>query len=106
MLALLAAWKAGGTVVPVNPMYKSAELAHVLTDAEVTALVCEDHAWAAYVREAAAGTPVRVAFTAAARDFQTRDDERVLKKPASPRPRAPPTCSPPPAPPSRRPDPG
>lgn len=32
VLALLGAWKAGATVVPLNPMYKSAEVGHALRD--------------------------------------------------------------------------
>ncbi|MGW7692354.1 class I adenylate-forming enzyme family protein [Streptomyces asiaticus] len=79
VLALLGAWKAGGTVVPVNPMYKGAELAHILGDAEVSALVCSRHGWEDYIRETAAASPVRIALTADARDLQTRDDERVLR---------------------------
>ncbi|WP_431045194.1 AMP-binding protein [Streptomyces sp. P1-3] len=78
VLALLGAWKAGGAVVPVNPMYKAGELAHILRDADVTALVCGDRAWRAYVRETAADSPVTWSFTARDGDFQTRDDRRVL----------------------------
>ncbi|MEU1806401.1 AMP-binding protein [Streptomyces sp. NPDC019937] len=79
VIALLGAWKAGAAVVPVNPMYKGGELTHILTDAEVTALVCARTGWEAYIRETAAGTPVRIALTADAYDFQTRNDERVLR---------------------------
>lgn len=78
VLAVLGAWKAGAVVVPVNPMYKSAEVAHVLHDAEVTALICTDRAWDGYLRATAADSPVRVVLTACERDFQSRDDERVL----------------------------
>ncbi|TKS99950.1 class I adenylate-forming enzyme family protein [Streptomyces lasalocidi] len=78
VLALLGAWKAGATVVPVNPMYKSAEVAHVLRDGEVAALVCADRAWESYLRAAAADSPVRIVLTACELDFQTRDDARVL----------------------------
>ncbi|MDJ0463386.1 AMP-binding protein [Streptomyces sp. H27-C3] len=78
VIALLGAWKAGATVVPVNPMYKSAEVAHVLADAEVSALICTDRAWAAYLRDTVANSPVRIALTACELDFQTRNDERVL----------------------------
>ncbi|MER5887589.1 AMP-binding protein [Streptomyces sp. NPDC001941] len=78
VLAVLGAWKAGAVVVPLNPMYKSGEVGHVLADAEVSALVCSDRAWEAYLRDTAAGSPVRVALTACERDFQTRDDPRVL----------------------------
>lgn len=78
VLALLGAWKAGAIVVPVNPMYKAGEVGHVLRDAEATALICSDRAWDGCLREAAAGTPVRIALTGCERDFQTRDDARVL----------------------------
>ncbi|MFF5473670.1 class I adenylate-forming enzyme family protein [Streptomyces achromogenes] len=78
VLAVLGAWKAGATVVPVNPMYKSGEVAHVLRDGEVSALICSDRAWETYLRQTAAGSPVRIVLTACERDFQTRDDPRVL----------------------------
>lgn len=79
VLALLGAWKAGATVVPLNPMYKSAEVGHVLKDAEVTALICSDRAWEAYLRDTVAGAPsVRIAVTACELDLQTKNDERVL----------------------------
>ncbi|MEW2047408.1 AMP-binding protein [Streptomyces sp. NPDC005476] len=78
VLALLGAWKAGATVVPVNPMYKSGEVGHVLHDGEVAALICSDRAWDAYLRDAAADSPVRIALTACELDFQTRVDARVL----------------------------
>ncbi|MEV0276004.1 AMP-binding protein [Streptomyces sp. NPDC050610] len=79
VIALLGVWKAGGVAVPVNPMYKAGEVGHVLRDAEVTALICADHAWAEYLRDAAADSPVRIALTACALDFQSRDDTRVLR---------------------------
>ncbi|MEV0786176.1 AMP-binding protein [Streptomyces sp. NPDC050423] len=79
VLALLGAWKAGATVVPLNPMYKAGEVGHVLKDAEVTALICSDRAWEAYLRDTAAAAPaVRIAVTACELDFQTENDERVL----------------------------
>ncbi|MFF5805936.1 class I adenylate-forming enzyme family protein [Streptomyces sp. NPDC012746] len=77
-LAVLAAWKAGAVVVPLNPMYKAAEVGHILRDSGAAALVCEDRAWAAYLREAAYGAGVRTALTASDLDFQTRNDIRVL----------------------------
>ncbi|WLQ43998.1 AMP-binding protein [Streptomyces laculatispora] len=79
VLALLGAWKAGATVVPLNPMYKSGEAGHVLKDAEVCALICSDRAWEAYLRDTAAAAPaVRIAVTACELDFQTENDDRVL----------------------------
>ncbi|WP_411151452.1 class I adenylate-forming enzyme family protein [Streptomyces sp. A30] len=78
VLALLGAWKAGATVVPVNPMYKSGEVGHVLRDGEVAALVCSDRAWESYLRETAADSPVRIVLTGCELDFQNRQDARVL----------------------------
>ncbi|MBW3708313.1 long-chain fatty acid--CoA ligase, partial [Streptomyces griseus] len=79
VLALLGAWKAGATVVPLNPMYKSGEVAHVLADAGVTALICSDRAWEAHLRDTAAAAPeLRVALTACELDLQSVNDPRVL----------------------------
>ncbi|NGN66641.1 long-chain fatty acid--CoA ligase [Streptomyces sp. A7024] len=78
VVALLAAWKAGGTVVPVNPMYKSGELAHLLEDGGVKAVVCSDRAWEGVLRGAAEGTSVSIAITACELELQSRNDERVL----------------------------
>ncbi|MGW8885585.1 class I adenylate-forming enzyme family protein [Streptomyces sp. NPDC055749] len=79
VVALLGAWKAGATVVPLNPMYKSGEVGHVLKDAEVTALVCSDRAWGSYLRATAEAAPsVRIAVTACELDLQSKNDPRVL----------------------------
>ncbi|KIF70571.1 acyl-CoA synthetase [Streptomyces sp. AcH 505] len=86
VLALLGAWKAGAIVVPLNPMYKSAEVGHVLHDAEVTALICSDRAWEGYLRDTAAASPVRIAVTADEHGLQTRDDPRVLGSAKLPKP--------------------
>ncbi|MFE9370653.1 class I adenylate-forming enzyme family protein [Streptomyces sp. NPDC006711] len=86
VIALLGAWKAGAVVVPLNPMYKSGEVAHVLADAEAAALICSEGAWEEYLRESAARSPVRIALTACELDLQTRDDKRVLGFERLPRP--------------------
>ncbi|WP_438294667.1 class I adenylate-forming enzyme family protein [Streptomyces sp. HUAS TT7] len=78
VIALLGAWKAGATVVPLNPMYKSGEVAHVLKDSDAAALICSDRAWEDYLRDTAAGSPVRIALTACELDLQTENDQRVL----------------------------
>ncbi|MFV0136914.1 class I adenylate-forming enzyme family protein [Streptomyces sp. HMX87] len=78
VLAVLGAWKAGGIVVPVNPMYKAGEVGHVLRDGGVAALICSDRAWESYLGETAADSPVRIVLTGCELDFQTRGDARVL----------------------------
>lgn len=78
VLAVLAAWKAGAVVVPLNPMYKSGEAGHILRDSGAAALVCDGRAWTAYLREAAQGSAVRTVLTTSDLDFQTRDDPRLF----------------------------
>jgi long-chain acyl-CoA synthetase len=78
VLALLGAWKAGGIVVPVNPMYRGAELSHVFSDAGVAAVVCSQTAWNAYVSCVVAGSDVRISLTTSELDLQTRNDARVF----------------------------
>lgn len=78
VLAVLAAWKAGAVVVPLNPMYKTGEVGHILRDSGAAALVCDGGAWTAYLREAARDSAVRTVLTSSDRDFQTRDDPRVF----------------------------
>ncbi|MFE9256881.1 class I adenylate-forming enzyme family protein [Streptomyces sp. NPDC006879] len=77
VVALLGAWKAGLIVVPINPMYQSIEVSHVLRDAEVSALICADHAWEDGLRRTAAGSSVRLVLTADELGLQSRDDPRV-----------------------------
>ncbi|MFJ4319404.1 class I adenylate-forming enzyme family protein [Streptomyces lavendulae] len=81
VLCVLAAWKAGAVVVPLNPMYKSAEAGHVLRDSGAVALVCGAGAWARYLRGTADGAGVRIVLTTDERDFQTRDDARLFPAP-------------------------
>ncbi|WP_424214545.1 class I adenylate-forming enzyme family protein [Streptomyces sp. BI20] len=68
VLAALAVWKAGAVLVPVNPMYRAAELRHVLTDSGALALIrahtptaADDPA--AGLADGLADTPVRVLLT-------------------------------------------
>ncbi|WP_370615433.1 AMP-binding protein [Mumia qirimensis] len=79
VIGMLAAWKAGGVAVSVNPMYKQRELGHLLRDSGARALLCLDevHAVAAEVL-ADSGHGVDIVITSSGRDFQTRNDPRVL----------------------------
>ncbi|MCX5197671.1 AMP-binding protein [Streptomyces sp. NBC_00249] len=99
VLAALAAWKTGAVVVPLNPMYKAAEAAHILRDSGAAALVCEERAWTAYLGGCARDAGIRVTLTTRDQDLQTRDDPRVFPEPAAPAP----TAAPAPAPAAPRP---
>ena len=80
LIGLLAAWKAGGVAVAVNPMYKARELRHLLRDSGASVLLCLDDLHDAVVAGvvAAGGTRVRTVVTVSALDGQTRDDPRVF----------------------------
>ncbi|MFE5508078.1 AMP-binding protein [Amycolatopsis japonica] len=80
VLALLGAWKAGGIVVPVNPMYRERELQHVFEDAGVRAVVCSQSGWNRRIRPLVPGSDVTIALTTSELDLQGRDDPRVFGK--------------------------
>jgi long-chain acyl-CoA synthetase len=44
--AFFAVGKAGGTIVPINPMLRERELAHILNDAEVAVAIVAPEVWA------------------------------------------------------------
>ena len=80
VVALLAAWKAGGSAVVVNPMNKARELTYLLTDSGARALLCLDELYGAVAREVVegGGTAVTTVITCSALDGQTRDDPRLF----------------------------
>ncbi|MFD6059506.1 class I adenylate-forming enzyme family protein [Rhodococcus wratislaviensis] len=80
VIGLLAAWKADGVAVLINPMNKAREVTYLLRDSGATALLSLDNLYDSIAREviASADTEVRQVIVAAARDDQTRDDERLV----------------------------
>jgi long-chain acyl-CoA synthetase len=78
VIASLAAWKLSAIVVTLNPMYRQLELERFFADCAPRAIICHDDHWP--VVSAAANTlaePALVLWTSG-REFQCRDDERVL----------------------------
>jgi long-chain acyl-CoA synthetase len=69
ILALLATWKLGAVFVPVNPMYRARELAHLLSDSGATALVLLEDVWDAWARDVVRDSPVRAVLTTSALDY-------------------------------------
>ncbi|MEU6578147.1 AMP-binding protein [Streptomyces sp. NPDC046805] len=80
VIGLVAAWKAGGSAVLVNPMNKARELAYLLADSGATALLCLDELYATVARDVIAdgGTRVTTVITCSPLDGQTRDDPRLF----------------------------
>ena len=77
-VAMVAAWKAGGILVPVNPMNRERELALILEDCRPRALLCHpSFAEEVAARMEATALP-SVLLTVSPFDFQTRDDPRAF----------------------------
>ncbi|GAA4864588.1 hypothetical protein GCM10025787_57890 [Saccharopolyspora rosea] len=77
-LALLAGWKAGAIVVPLNPMYRSHELTRILDDARPVAVVSSETGWHDVLGVLARQAGVRIALTTSELDMQTRHDPRLF----------------------------
>ena len=75
-VAVLAAWKAGGIAVPINPMNRARELALLLGDCTPSALVCHETLYSEVVTQLPQ-IPKHV-FTTSALDYQTRNDQRLF----------------------------
>ena len=53
VIGALAVWMRGGIVVPVNPMYTTKDLDHLLSDSGATGILCEESLYDKTVRAAA-----------------------------------------------------
>ena len=78
VIAVLAAWKAGGVLVPVNPMSRARELSYLLADSGATVLISLEALYEEVAREVVPGTDVRLVLTTSPLEFQTRDDPRLF----------------------------
>jgi long-chain acyl-CoA synthetase len=80
VVALLAAWKAGGAAVVINPMNKARELKYLLADSGASALLCLDDLYESVARDviATGETAVRTVITCSPLDGQSRNDERLF----------------------------
>ncbi len=65
MLSMLATWKAGGVIVPINPMNKHRELEYLLTDSGATVLVALESLYTEVAAEVVGSgrTKVRTVWT-------------------------------------------
>jgi long-chain acyl-CoA synthetase len=78
-IAIVAAWKAGGIAVVVNPMNREREIGALFDDCRPRALICHGSLYAQFVCKLGPERyqpPIIITTTAA--EFQTRDDPRVF----------------------------
>lgn len=81
-IAMVATWKAGGIVVPVNPMNRERELGLLLTDSKPAALVCHDTLYRDVVGalpDEQKGLVPAIVLTCSPLDLQSRNDPRLFK---------------------------
>jgi long-chain acyl-CoA synthetase len=69
VIAMLAAWKLGAVVVPVNPMLKERELRYILADSGAKAVISLQDLWNAVGVRAVEGTEVVAAITTTPLDY-------------------------------------
>ena len=79
VIGMLAAWKAGGIAVPVNPMNRARELDAVLRDSGARVLVCLEGLYRdvarAVIENGGLDTTV---VTTSELDYRARDDQRIF----------------------------
>jgi long-chain acyl-CoA synthetase len=78
VIAMVAAWKAGGVMVSINPMSRQRELSYLLKDSRATVLVALEALYDQVAREVVPDTDVRLVLTTSELEFQTRNDERLF----------------------------
>ncbi|MGH3327207.1 MAG: class I adenylate-forming enzyme family protein [Streptomycetales bacterium] len=69
VIAMLAVWKLGAIVVPVNPMLKQRELRYLLDDSGAKALISLRQLWHEVAAEVVGSTAVSVVVTTSALDY-------------------------------------
>jgi long-chain acyl-CoA synthetase len=81
VIGLLAAWKAGGAAVAINPMNKARELTYLLADSGASTLLCLEELYDSVARDVVSGgdgVAVATVITCSPLDWQTRADARVF----------------------------
>lgn len=82
VIVSVAAWKLGAIVVSLNPMYRTPELYKLFKDCEPKAVICHDDQWD-NVFPATRSIDPELVFWTVAREFQGRNDVRVLPEPGT-----------------------
>lgn len=72
VIASLAVWMRGGIVVPVNPMYTTKDISHLLADSGSRWIICEDTLYEKTIRNAAGN---RTVITTSPLDFLGSEDK-------------------------------
>ncbi len=77
-IAVLAAWKAGGIAVAVNPMNRAREISLLFADCAPKAVICHGSLYEQVVAKLDAALRPSIIITTSAAAFQTRNDPRLF----------------------------
>ncbi|HEX7566355.1 MAG TPA: AMP-binding protein [Bradyrhizobium sp.] len=86
VVAAVAAWKLGAIVVGLNPMYRKAELEKLFSDCAPRAIICHDDQWSLVVEAARDLVHADLMLWTSGREFQSRNDTRLLPPDSDPAP--------------------
>ncbi|NYF96733.1 class I adenylate-forming enzyme family protein [Janibacter cremeus] len=78
VVAMLAAWKAGGMLVSINPMSRERELHYLLDDSGASVLLSLEGLYDGVARHVVPDSPVRLVLTTSELEYQTEADPRLF----------------------------
>ncbi|MGO1165972.1 MAG: class I adenylate-forming enzyme family protein [Janibacter sp.] len=78
VIAMLAAWKAGGMLVSINPMSRERELRYLLDDSGATVLLALEGLYDEVARHVVPESAVRLVLTTSELEYQSESDERLF----------------------------
>jgi long-chain acyl-CoA synthetase len=79
VIAILAAWKAGGIAVAINPMNRDREIGILFDDCGPKALICHGSLYESFVTKLGPNTHrPAIIFTTTAADYQTRNEPKLF----------------------------
>ena len=78
-IAALATWKAGGTMVSINPMQRQKDVDGILNDSGAKALVTLEQLWDDVAKDVTPGSSVELVITTSELDFNDETPELLAK---------------------------
>ena len=78
VIAMVGTWKAGGTMVSINPMSRVRELSYLLKDSGAKVLLSLESLYDEVAREVVPSTDVQLVLTTSELEHQTRHDQRLF----------------------------
>ncbi|MBM9458910.1 AMP-binding protein [Nocardioides sp. zg-536] len=78
VVAVIAAWKAGGVLVSINPMSRARELTYLLQDSGATALIALESLYDEVARDVVPDSSVRLVLTTSGLEHHSHPDPRLF----------------------------